>query len=83
MQPHVPAALEEIVHRALARDMDKRFPDVKSLLEALEDLIHVDVTYAPNKMSTGHSGRLLLSGTERERVDVSYIGPPGPPPADR
>jgi serine/threonine protein kinase len=74
VQPHVPAALEAIVHRALARDMDKRFPDVKSLLEALEDLIHVDVTYAPNKMSTGHSGRLLLSGTERERVDVSYAG---------
>jgi eukaryotic-like serine/threonine-protein kinase len=72
VQPHIPVALDEIVHRALARDMDKRFPDVKTLLEALEDLVHVDVSYAPNKISTGHSGRMPLSGNERERVDVSY-----------
>jgi serine/threonine protein kinase len=58
VQPHVPVALEEIVQRAMARDMEQRFPDVKSLLDALEDLIRVDVSYAPNKISGAHSGRV-------------------------
>ena len=69
IQPHVPPALEAIVHRALARDMDKRFPDVKSFLEALEDLFQIEPGYAlPTRMATGHSGRVVFGA---ERVDSS------------
>jgi serine/threonine protein kinase len=68
IQPHVPPALEAIVHRALARDMDQRFPDVKSFLEALEDLFQLDVGYAPSRIATGHSGRVVFGA---ERIDSS------------
>jgi hypothetical protein len=73
VQPHVPVALETIVHRAMARDMDQRFPDVKSFLEALEDLVRVDVSYAPNKISAGHSGRVIVGAGDRgsDRTDAS------------
>jgi serine/threonine-protein kinase len=68
IQPHVPPALEAIVHRALARDMDQRFPDVKSFLEALEDLFQIEVGYAPNRIATGHSGRVVFGA---DRIDSS------------
>jgi serine/threonine protein kinase len=72
VQPHIPEALETIVHRAMAREMDKRFPDVKSFLEALEDLVRVDVSHVPNKISSGHSSRMVLSpGGERNDVGPS------------
>jgi len=71
IQPNVPPALEAIVHRALARDMDQRFPDVKSFLEALEDLFQIDVGYAPSRIATGHSGRIVFAA---DRVDSSYSG---------
>jgi tRNA A-37 threonylcarbamoyl transferase component Bud32 len=73
IQPHVPVALDAIVHRAMARDMDQRFPDVKTFLEALEDLVRVDVSYAPNKISAGHSGRVLVQSPDRgsDRLDAS------------
>ena len=70
VQPHVPEALEQIVHRAMAREMDQRFPDVKSLLEALEDLVRVDISQVPNKMSSGNTGRMLFPNGG-ERVDAS------------
>jgi len=71
IQPHVPPALEAVVHRALARDMDQRFPDVKSFLEALEDLFQLDVGYAPSRIATGHSGRVVF-GAERIDSSASY-----------
>jgi hypothetical protein len=48
--------------------MDQRFPDVKSFLEALEDLFQLDVGYAPNRVATGHSGRVVFGA---ERIDSS------------
>jgi serine/threonine protein kinase len=74
IQPHVPEALEAVVHRAIAREMNDRFPDVKSFLEALEDLVRVDVSHVPNKISAGHSGRVVLSANDRagsDRVESS------------
>jgi serine/threonine-protein kinase len=71
IQPNVPLALEVIVHRALARDMDQRFPDVKTFLEALEDLFQINVGYAPSRINTGHSGRVVFAA---DRVDSSYSG---------
>ncbi len=71
LQPGVPPALEAIVHRALARDMDQRFPDVKSFLEALEDLFEIDVGYAPSRIATGHSGRVVFAP---DRMESSYPG---------
>jgi hypothetical protein len=73
VQPHVPEALEMIVHRAMARDMGQRFPDVKSLLEALEDLVRLDVSNVPNKMSSGNTGRMAFP-VAGERGDVSHSG---------
>jgi serine/threonine protein kinase len=66
-QPHVPEALEAVVHRAIAREMDQRFVDVKSFLEALEDLVRVDVSHFPNKISSGHSGRVGIASPANER----------------
>jgi serine/threonine protein kinase len=72
VQGHVPEALEAIVHRAMAREMEQRFPDVKSLLEALEDLVRVDVSHVPNKISSGHSGRVSIGANgPAERGDWS------------
>ncbi|HET6147155.1 MAG TPA: serine/threonine-protein kinase [Polyangia bacterium] len=73
VQPHVPEALEAVVHRAMAREMEQRFPDVKSLLEALEDLVRLDVSNIPNKMSSGNSGRMVFP-VAGERGDVSQPG---------
>jgi serine/threonine-protein kinase len=91
IQPHVPPALEAVVHRALARDMDKRFPDVKSFLEALEDLFQIEVGYAPTRIATGHSGRVVFAASDRmdarmdsrmeSRIDSSYSGRLVPMPA--
>jgi hypothetical protein len=81
VQSHVPEALELIVHRAMAREMDQRFPDVKSFLEALEDLVRVDVSHVPNKISSGHSGR-VLSPNGGERGELSHSGRAAPTPAE-
>jgi serine/threonine-protein kinase len=35
-RPDVPAALEQVVHRALARRPEDRFPDVRALARALQ-----------------------------------------------
>jgi serine/threonine protein kinase len=76
LQPHVPEELDGIVHRAMAREMDQRFPDVKSLLEALEDLVRVDVSHVPNRISSGNSGRVIIGAntTDRDWLDSSHSG---------
>jgi len=73
VQPHVPEALDAIVHRAMARELDQRFPDVKSFLEALEDLVRVDVSHVPNKISSGHSSRMVFSSAA-DRADNTSSG---------
>jgi serine/threonine protein kinase len=81
LQPHVPVALAAIVHRAMAREMEDRFPDVKSLLDAMEDLVRVEVSYAPNKISGSHSGRALtpaqLEAMDRIDSSSSSLSHPG------
>src|SRR5207253_10525191 len=61
LRPQVPIELEAIVHRAMAREREQRFPSVTAFLQALEDLPRTDVWQAPARMSGANSGRILLA----------------------
>src|SRR5262249_21251316 len=39
-RPELPAALEKVVQRALAREPNQRFPDVKAFRQALLPFVH-------------------------------------------
>jgi len=42
LRPELPVELEKIVHRAMARDVDTRFPDVTAFIRALENFIQLE-----------------------------------------
>jgi serine/threonine-protein kinase len=42
LRPEISVELEKIVHRAMARDVDTRFPDVTAFIRALENFIQVE-----------------------------------------
>jgi serine/threonine-protein kinase len=61
LQPSVPPELGAIVHKAMAREIEQRFPDVSSFIQALEELIRIDVSHAPTRIANAVSGRILLT----------------------
>jgi len=42
LRPEIPVELERIVHRAMARDVEQRFPDVSSFIAALESFLRAE-----------------------------------------
>jgi len=59
-RPDLSSELEEIVHRAMARDLDRRFPDVTSFVHALENLIGIDSGQVVGRMQALHSEPIML-----------------------
>jgi len=54
-RPDLSVELENVVHKAMARDLDRRYPDVASFVHALEALIGYDSGQAIVRMQALHS----------------------------
>ncbi|WP_052889883.1 serine/threonine-protein kinase [Thermogemmatispora carboxidivorans] len=87
--PEVPAAVEEVILRALAKDWRARFPSVRAFAEALEQVSGVAVLMAGASapLSLPASGGGLLSAgsaaalpTEQAPAAFSYYAETGAPP---
>lgn len=59
-RPDLSAELEEIVHRAMARDLERRYPDVTTFVHALENLIGLDSGQVLGRMQALHSEPIAL-----------------------
>src|SRR5206468_5390043 len=60
LRPDLSAELEAIVHRAIARDLNKRYPDVTTFVHALEGLMGIDTGVPASRMQALHSERIEL-----------------------
>ena len=60
-RPDLSVELEAIVHRAIARDLDKRYSDVSSFVHALEGLIGVEPEPGVARMQALHSERIDIT----------------------
>jgi serine/threonine-protein kinase len=60
-RPDLSVELEAIVHKAIARDLDKRYSDVSSLVHALEALIGVEPEPGVARMQALHSERIDIA----------------------
>ncbi|RAQ98110.1 serine/threonine-protein kinase [Thermogemmatispora tikiterensis] len=85
--PEVPAAVEEVILRALAKDWRARFPSVRAFAEALEQVSGVAVLMAGAPLPLSASGRGPLSAgtaaalpTEQAPAAFSYYAETGTPP---
>jgi serine/threonine-protein kinase len=59
-RPDLSAELETIVHKAIARDLDRRYSDVTSFVHALENLIGLDSGQVVARMQALHSEPIEL-----------------------
>ena len=59
-RPDLSAELETIVHKAMARDLDRRYPDVTTFVHALENLIGLDSGQVVARMQALHSEPIEL-----------------------
>jgi serine/threonine-protein kinase len=74
-RPDLSSELEEIVHRAMARDLDRRYPDVTTFVRALENLIGLDSGQVVGRMQALHSEPIMLrSESAPMPVQVTPIG---------
>ena len=62
--------LNDVLHRALARDVDKRYPDADELLYELEHYIY-HTGYGPTNETLGRFIRELFGQASHGRVDES------------
>jgi serine/threonine-protein kinase len=87
---HVPREIEYVVHRALARDIADRFPDMRALAVALVDAARLhnipidlptglfDAMRASAPISVPVDRERARSGIVRSTRDQTFIEPPGP-----
>lgn len=59
-RPDLSSELEEIVHRAMARDLERRYPDVTTFVHALENLIGLDSGQVVGRMQALHSEPIMM-----------------------
>jgi serine/threonine-protein kinase len=78
LRPDLPVELEKIVHRAIARDIEQRYPDVTSLVHALEELVSDEVAHTPTRTPTRlppmHSGAIRVPGAAAGSGPVAVRG---------
>jgi serine/threonine-protein kinase len=72
VRPDVPVAVEAIVTRCLALEPDDRFPDARSLLDALDQLIDDDSD--PARTQAGATGALAAAQAQTR----AHAAPPAP-----
>src|SRR6266568_5463978 len=70
LDPRVDDRLNDVLHRALARDVDKRYPDGDELLYELEHYIY-HTGYGPTNETLGRFIRELFGQAAQGRVDES------------
>ncbi len=70
-RPDLSAELEAIVHKAMARELDRRYPDVTTLVHALENLIGLDSGQVVARMQALHSEPIDL------HPEVAHASGPG------
>ena len=70
LDPRVDDRLNDVLHRALARDVDKRYPDADELLYELEHYIY-HTGYGPTNETLGRFIRELFGQAAQGRVDES------------
>ena len=70
LDPRIDDRLNEILHRALARDLDKRYPDADELLYELEHYIY-HTGYGPTNETLGRFIRELFGQAPMHNVDDS------------
>src|SRR6266576_922598 len=70
LDSRVDARLNDVLHRALARDLDKRYPDGDELLYELEHYIY-RTGYGPTNETLGKFIRELFGQTSQCRLDES------------
>ncbi len=75
-RPDLSSELEEIVHRAMARDLDRRYPDVTTFVHALENLIGLDSGQVVGRMQALHSEPIMLR-TDSAPMPVHCVTPIG------
>jgi len=75
LRPDLSGELETIVHRAMARDLDKRYPDVTSFVHALEGLMGIEAVGAPaSRMQALHSERIEIEPLKTpERAETQTL----------
>ena len=69
-RPDLSVELETIVHKAMARDLDRRYPDVTSFVHALENLIGLDSGQVVARMQALHSEPIDLHPEVAAVVDA-------------
>jgi eukaryotic-like serine/threonine-protein kinase len=67
LRPDLSEELEAVVHKAMARDLPRRYPDVTSFVHALEGLMGIDPDAVASRMQALHS----------ERIDLPPMTPSG------
>src|SRR5882724_3016506 len=79
-RPDLSAELETIVHKAMARELDRRYPDVTSFVHALENLIGLDSGQVVARMQALHSEPISLhpEATNSPAVAGLVNGPAAP-----
>ena len=73
LRPELPEALEEVVHRAMARDKEERFASADALLRALAPL--ADLAPAAEKDATATQEHVIEDAEERESVAPWHVAP--------
>ena len=76
-RPDLSAELEEIVHRAMARELDRRYPDVTTFVHALENLIGLDSGQVVGRMQALHSEPIMLRGESAPMLIPAQVTPVG------
>jgi eukaryotic-like serine/threonine-protein kinase len=68
LRPEVSAATASVVDRAVARDLDRRYPDARSMVAGLEDVLAIEASRAGQ--ATGEVTTVLrtLPGSARRRL---------------
>jgi serine/threonine-protein kinase len=66
LRPDISEEIESIVHKAIARDLDHRYPDVTTFVHALEALVRSEPGYAPHRIVPTPSARIELPAAAKD-----------------
>jgi len=74
LRPDLSEDLEAIVHKAMARDLVKRYPDVTSFVHALEGLMGIELGAVASRMQALHSERIEITPlTPRQKEETHTL----------
>ena len=68
LRPSVSAATAAVVDRAVAKDLDRRYPDAASMVAALEDVLAIEASRSGQATGEVTSVLRTLPGTTRRRL---------------